>query len=357
MDSLISMIKNLRPSKFKLYSSYAAVFLLVWGFLIYLNLYWSRDIGSYHAYFNAVQGPEVSDRLTQVDWLRDPGYFLLQNISVGFISFEVFIGLIILVSLLIKLMALMQIYPRVSFLLIFPYLTLLGFMHEGTQLRVGLALSFCLWALVFWVQEKWTYAIGSLLVGCLFHISSATYLLVFALIFLAAKFGVVTYMVALLAVVALAFPMVTSYIFLAIGEMTHARYMSYSQGAIFRTLNVTGLFQYYFLFFILLAIIIWRYFSPTLIAAKKWRQLALVCATTAISFLIDFRFNTVVASRLADLMLLPIAVTMGLLLEDLWLSKRTNLFIFLVALLSLYCMARGYTVFSFRPQAPLPSVN
>lgn len=351
------MTKNLKLSKFKLYGSYAAVFLLVWGVLLYLNLYWSRDISSYRAYFNAVQSPEVFGRLTQVVWLRDPGYFVLQNISVGLISFEVFIGLIIFASLLIKLMALMQIYPRISFPLIFPYLTLLGFMHEGTQLRVGLALSFCLWALVFWVQEKRTYAIGALLVGCLFHISSATYFLVFALIFLAAKFGVAIHLIALLAVVAFAFPVITNYIFLAIGEMTQARYMSYSQGAIFRTLNVTGLFQYYFIFFGLLGVFIWKYFLPTMKISKNWRQLALFCAIVAISFLFDFKFNTVVASRLADLMLLPIAVTIGLLLEDLWLSKRTNLYIVLVAILSLYCIARGYTVFSVRPQAPLPSVN
>lgn len=351
------MIKILDSSKLKFYSAYAATFLLVWGSLLYLNLHWSRDVSSYRAYFNAVQPTDLLGRLSQVDWLRDPGYFVLQNISVGLISFEAFIGLIIFVSLLMKLMALMQVYPRVSIPLIFPYLMLLGFMHEGTQLRIGLALAFSLWALVFWVQDKKAYAIVALVIGCLFHISVATYFFILALIFLVTRFGVRVYFFAFLIALVLASPVITNQIFLAIGEMTHARYMSYSQGAIFRTLNVTGLFQYYFLFFILLAILIWRYFSPALIVEKQWRQLSLVCAIAAIFFLIDFRFNTVVASRLADLMLLPIAVTLGLLMEDLWFGKRSRLFIFLMMLLCAYCFARGYTIFSFRPQAPMPTIN
>lgn len=357
MDSLIDMTKNLELSKTKMYFTYAATFILVWGTLFYLNIFWSRDLTSYRTYFYAVQDTDIIGRLAQVDWLKDPGYFVLQNISVGLIPFEVFIALIIFMSLFIKLLALMQIYPRVSILLAFPYLMLLGFMHEGTQLRAGLALGFCLWALVFWIQEKRAHAIVALLVGSLFHISIAIYFLIFTLLMLATQFGAVVFGVAILVAIVLAFPMVTSQALLMIGEITNARYMSYSQGIIFHELNVTGLFQYYFLLFALLAAIIWRYFSPVLQTAKQWRQLALVCAMVAIAFLIDFRFNTIVASRLADLMLLPIALSLGLLLEQLWARKKRKLFIFLVVLLSLYCLARGYTIFSFRPQAPVPTIN
>ena len=189
-----------------------------------------------------------------------------------------------------------------------------------------------------------------------FHISAITFLLPYTIIWLADHFGKIIYAVSVFIGVMLAFPGVSDFLLVQWGELVHARYMTYARGAIYRTLNVTGLFQHFFLFVAMLTALAWKYQSPQNKTEARFHQLAIVSGVLGVAILIDLRFNSVIASRLADLLLLPLLISLGISLNRLYESQKV-LCLCIAAMLVGYCLMRGYVTFSPRPKAPLPTIG
>jgi putative effector of murein hydrolase LrgA (UPF0299 family) len=76
-------------------------------------------------------------------------------------------------------------------------------------------------------------------------------------------------------------------------------------------------------------------------------QLAIVSGCLSISVLLVFHFSVNIASRLADILLFPVALVLGALLVQLKQEKRYFLFVLIILGLMFYCALRG--VLSYAP--------
>lgn len=353
MSNLHNLFKSLWNRQVFLY---LVSFALIWAVLLTLNLFLSRDIDDYGVNFNLAKAQNLSERLLAINWLKDPAYFLAQAFSAGMMPISIFFGIIIASCLALKWLALRQLVDRPGWIIILPYLCVLSFLHEGTQIRIAIALSIALWSLVLWSKEKYLNAFLLILLAASFHISGITFLLPYTIIWLADRFGKVIYVVSASIGMLLAFPGVSDFLLVQWGELVHARYMTYARGAIYRTLNVTGLFQYFFLFVAMLTALVWKYQSPQNKMEARFHRLAIVSGVLGVAILIDLRFNSVIASRLADLLLLPLLISLGIMLNRLYESQKA-LCLCIAAMLVGYCLMRGYVTFSPRAKAPLPTIS
>jgi len=336
---------NLTSNKI-IHWDHIAGLLLVWLVLTAVNLHWGIDV-SYRDWFdlNRAQGFALS--LASLDFSKDPTYFFAQAGFSGLISFDVFFGLLIFLCLGLKFYALLQVNKAPGVLDVAPYLLVLGFLHEGIQMRIAIALSIALWAIIYFAKNQRALALLILAFACTFHISAAAFFLVFFLVFLYERFGLGVIIAGILLSAILAYTSFIPDLLIYVGEATHARFLLYSQGIVFKNQNSTGLFQYFVLFVIFLTAVIWKFYRPESLIWKKLYQIAITSGLLAIAILQVFRFNVVVSSRLADLLLLPVLLVLGAVLTQLKLAKRYWALSFLLLVLLSYCMARGYV--SFHP--------
>jgi hypothetical protein len=318
----------------------------------------SRDAPNYSAiYDDATLQASVAERILHKNFILEPGYFTLQALSVDFLSYKIFAGLIIFLALAIKYLALKRMLPRPSCLVVLPWLLVLSFLHEGTQLRGALSLSVVFLAITFWVQDKALIALLLILLASLFHSSALIFILIFMLIALHRHFGVVIYWSALAVSALLMIPGLAEKVVMGVGEAINARYLNYTRGAISRVLNVSGLFSYFFLFPALLTAFVFKFSKTTSNIEIRIKELALVSGIAAVCVLQVLRFNTIIASRLADLLLFPVTLGMGLLLVQLHRNGNKRVLATILVILIGYCAARGYVTFSPRPVGPAPSIN
>ena len=340
---MTSKLKNL------LCWQYVVGFLLVWAMLTAVNLHWLID-NSYLQMFLDAGKLSLIHKLSLAFTLKDPGYFLIQNLMSSIAGFEIFFGLLIFLCLVLKFCALLQVNSRPYLLDVLPYFLLLGFLHEGIQIRIAIALSITLWAIIFFAKNQRILALFILLLACTFHISVATFFLVFAFALAYKRLGVKVLVTGVCISGVLAFTSFVPDLLLKVGVATNARFLLYSQQSFLQIQNKTGLFQYFFLFVSFLTGFIWIFYKKT---SEVWANLRLMGITSgllAVAVLQIFRFNVVVSSRLADLLLLPVVLVMGATLSQLKHQKRYWLLVLIIGILFIYCAARAYV--SFR-QAPL----
>lgn len=330
--------------------------IFVWLALWQINLHASRDIHSYIGNYWDAKNSSMIERFIQMQWLKDPGYFVLQNISIDLLSFSGLMALIVGLAFLPKFLAFKYTEPQHYQGLLFAYLCTLSFLHEVTQIRTALATGVVLWALITWGLQYRLLAISLILIASLFHASAFVFLLPFTLLYLGGRLGSWIYGVAIACAAILAWPGLAPKLLLWLGEALDLRYLAYIRGAIARTLNTTGLFSYFFLVFVGFGLLIWKYFKPINRYWQQQKQLALMCCAIAIFALQIIRFNTVIASRIADLMLLPIAYVIGKLLIVFYQEQR-KFFWLLVTILLAYAVIRGYVTLSPRAPPLMPTVD
>jgi len=336
-------IKNLTLSK------YFLGFLAIWLMLTAINLHWLID-GWYQYSFNLNRSQSFLLRIQGLDFSKDPSYFLVQAGLSSFVTFEVFFGLLIFLCLALKFFALLQVNNRPGILDVAPYLLVLGFLHEGIQMRIAIALSIALWAIIYFAKNQRALALLILAFACTFHISVSAFFLVFFLVFLYERFGVGVIIFGIFLSAIMAYTSFIPDLLIWVGEVFHARFLSYSQGDALKNQNSTGLFQYFVLFVIFNVAVVWSCFTPESLIWKKLYQITLASGLLAISILQIFRFSVVVSSRLADLLLLPVLLVLGSALTQLKDKRRYWVLSLVILVLGFYCAARGYV--SFHPTQP-----
>jgi len=324
-------------------------FSAVWFVLTLTNLHWLID--NWYLYsFNLNSSQDFLSRIHGLDFSKDPSYFLVQASLSSFVTFEVFFGLLIFLCLALKFFALLRVNKRPGILNVAPYLLVLGFLHEGIQMRIAIALSIALWAIIYFAKNQRFLALLILSFACTFHISAAAFFLVFFMVFLYERFGLGIIIAGIFLSAILAYTSFIPDLLIWVGEKTHARFMLYSHADVLKNQNRSGLFQYFVLFVIFLIAVVWRCFIPESLIWKKLYQIALASGLLAISILQVLRFNVVVSSRLADLLLLPILLTLGAALTQLKIKRRYWTLSLILLALVFYCAARGYV--SFHPAQP-----
>ena len=321
-------------------------FSLIAAFLIWLNLHFLIDL-DYLKMFEVSQSLSFNQKLISPFLSKDAGYFLLQNVLGSFLNFTVFFSLIISISFFLKFKALLNIERHVSFWYVLPYLFVLSFLHEGIQVRIALALSFALWAIIMYVREKWLLAFLLILLGGSVHLSVLTFLIIPFVMMLHDQFGhrflYVTIAFTLLLSLTSIIPDVMHYV----GRLTNARFMAYSE-SFYSIQNKSGLFQYYFIFVGFLTVFVWHYYKPSSELWSRLKKVSLTSGCLAVVILMVFHFNVVVSSRLADLLLLPLLLVLGANLHQ--LKEQRQWFLLWGMTLSLigYGILRG--IVSFKPE-------
>ena len=129
------------------------------------------------------------------------------------------------------------------------------------------------------------------------------------------------------------------------GEAHHLRYMAYSKGALFRNQNSSGLFQYFPIFVVIIASLVWRLYEPSTQVWAALKKMSLISGLMAVVVLLVFRFNVVIASRLADLLLLPVVLVLGPALVQLQKRNKKKLLWMVLTFLILYGCARGLVTY------------
>ena len=318
---------------------YVLGFLLVWAVLTAVNLHWLID-NWYQYSFNVNVTQNFIERLRTIDYLRDPAYFLFQAVLSSWISFDVFFGLLIFICLALKFSALLQVNSEPGILDVAPYLLVLGFLHEGIQMRIAIALSIAIWSLVLFAKNQRLAALLILAVACTFHMSASTFFIVFIVTLLYERFGKYILIAGFLIAVVMAYTTFGHELFMRAGLVMNARFLGYPIDQ-----NSTGLFQYFVIFVASLTLFVWHYCKPTSVIWKNLYRLALSSGLLAIAILQVFRFSVVTSSRLADLLLLPVLLVLGATLSQLKTEKKYWPLYLMCAALLLYCATRGYISF------------
>lgn len=320
-------------------------FLFVWAVLTAINLHWLIDVW-YRDSFGTNASQDFLTRILTIVYTKDPAYFLVQAALAGLLSFQVYFGLLIFVCLALKFSALLQVNPKPTILDVAPYLLVLGFLHEGIQMRIAIALSIALWAIVYFAKNQRGLALCILAFASTFHISASAFFIVFLLLYLYERFGRGVLIFGAITAAILAYTTFVPDLLIQIGTATNARFLLYSQGIIFENQNSTGLFQYFVLFVVFLTAFVWHFYRPASGIWKNLCQLALTSGLLAIAILQVFRFNVVVSSRLADLLLLPVLLVLGATLTQLKGEKRYWPLALMLSALIFYCAARGFVSFN-----------
>lgn len=324
----------------------SVIYLMTGLFLSILNLYFLID-KDYKLMFELGRDLSISQKLISPFFYKDPGYFIFQNISGIFFNFNTFFIAIIFLSLFIKFKALLSIEKNISVWHVLPYLFGLSFLHEGIAVRIALALSFGLWAIIFYVRQKWLLAILLLIIGGTVHLSVLAFIFVWLAMILHDRLGHRFVYAAIFFTLLFSLTSVVPDVMHYLGRLTNARYMAYSE-SFYAIQNKSGLFQYFFIFVGVLTAFVWRYHEP---ASELWARLKKVGVTSgclAVVILLVFHFNVVVSSRLADLLLLPLLLVLGVTLYQLKKQRRWFLLLGMTSVLMIYGILRG--IVSFKPQ-------
>lgn len=320
-------------------------FLFAWAVLTGINLFWGIDV-SYRQWFEANSSLDFLVRVSELNFFKDPFYFLIQAIFSGLINFELFFAGLIFLCLAFKFSALLQVNRSPTILDVLPYFLVLGFLHEGIQMRIAIALSIAIWSIILYAKNQRFLALFILALASTFHISASTFFAVFFLLFAFERWGRISIFIWIAIAVVLAYTPFIPTLLIEVGRLTNARFLLYSEGVVFENQNSTGLFQYFILFVIFLTGFIWRYYKPISSVWSNLYRMALASGFLAIAILQIFRFNVVVSSRLADLLLLPVLLVLGATLTQLK-NEREYFPLFVMSLaLIFYCAARAFISFN-----------
>jgi hypothetical protein len=283
---------------------------------------------------------------TEIKSFKEIGFFSLVNLAARFTSFNIFLFLIILASLSLKFYALRKIKDNFSWFNILPYLMVLIFLHEGTQIRIAIVLSIFLWALIFYLKDKLILAAILLLVAASFHVTILIFTLVVFADILNQKLGNRVTMVfgAGLFLIALIPNLIPNLVFLA-GSFS-PKISVYFNSELLVNQNKSGLFQYFIIFIGALVgyvFLMKQYFSVEWLRLYKF---SIISGILAILILWVLRNNVIIASRLAEVLMLPILLAMGEIFTQLYMHKKRVLLFMSILPLFVYMILRSYVVFN-----------
>ena len=268
--------------------------------------------------------------------LKEPAYHLLERIAAPSVPFGLFLMLIIFSCLLLKLVALQSVSQNLHWMHVLPYLLVLSFLHEGTQLRIAIALSIALWAIIFFARQQVIPAIGLLLLAATFHLSVVAYFAIFSLMLAYQRWGRKAFILASiltgLLVAFFANPELVVKVFATVAP----RYTWYFDPILLKSQNSSGLFQYFIFFVALLTAYVLYFFRPQGDIWVNLKLFAVVSGAMAMSCLVIFSNNVVLAARLSELLLLPILLVLG---ETLYRQYKARSFLLCAGML---CTLLGY---------------
>lgn len=289
---------------------------------------------------------DSSSDKTKIKSFKEIGFFSLVNLSAKFISFNTFLFLIILASLSLKFYALMKMKENFSWLNTLPYFLVLIFLHEGTQIRIAIALSIFLCALIFYLKDKFIFAAILLLISASFHVTILIFSLVIFADILSQKIGnrITTILGVGLFLIALIPDLISNLVVLTSSFLPNISV--YFNSELLLNQNKSGLFQYFIIF--VGALTAYVFLMKQYVSGEWFRlyKFSIISGVLAILILWVLRNNVIIASRLAEVLVLPILFVMGEIFSQLYIYKKRVLLFMSIMPLTLYMMLRSYIVFN-----------
>jgi hypothetical protein len=322
------------------------LFALVSAILIGIQWFYSRDYFVYYNFYQEALKNNFINRVHSINWLRDPGFFIAQAIFAELIAYHVWIGLLVLASLLSKYIFVTKFWSNPIFLLFVPYLLVLSYLHEGTQIRASIALAIGVWGFYASFNRQYVLACALLALAATFHLSVLILGVPLIMLMLYERYPKSSAMIFLMGVFLLMNPNWVNDLVLSLGgKLAKERYFFYVSPPVVASQNTSGLYIFFIPFVLILVSMIWLFYRPSNREERYFAGVAKMSGALALAILGIFQFSVIVSSRLVDLLLLPALIVFGALLWQWWQAKKYGRVIASVATLIVYCAVRSYISF------------
>lgn len=344
------MIQNqpplMTPKKNPLHWTEALFVLVVLATLVGIQLYLSRDLHEYRRFFTeAAQLPLVS-RFVQLNWLRDPGYFLIQNIGASFLPFALWMSFLVTLAWLSKYIFIRYWWPNRTPVVCLPYLLILSFLHEGTQIRAALAVAIAIWAIWACKQRRYELTILLFAFASSLHLSVLILALPLSMQWVYIRSPKITATIFILIVFLLMNPAWMNDLIRELGgSLAMERYFSYVNSAVIANQNTSGLYAGFIPFVLVLVLIAWTQYRPESLEQQWFWSYTKMSGVLAIAVLGIFQFSVIVSSRLTDLLLFPVVLIIGAVIAQWWGEHKKGYAILLILGLLAYCALRSMVSF------------
>ena len=129
----------------------------------------SKDFKNYFNFYETLTSTNLS-----FSWI-EPGFLLLALLFKNFdFSFQVFIGVILTISLIAKLYFITKYsrQPEISFIF---YVSFFLLLHESTQIRVSIAITFLMFSIYSMSNLRYLHSLMWIALATMFHYSSITF--------------------------------------------------------------------------------------------------------------------------------------------------------------------------------------
>jgi len=323
-----------------------SLFVLVSAILIGIQWFYSRDYVVYHNFYQNALKQNFIERFYPINWFRDPGFFFTQAIFVEFSSYYLWIAFLVLASLLSKYIFVTKFWSNPSFLLFVPYLLVLSYLHEGTQIRAAIALAIGVWVFYASFNRQYVLACALLALAATFHLSVLILGVPLMMLMLYERYPKSSAMIFLMLVFLLMNPNWVNDLVLSLGgTLAKERYFLYVNPPVMGSQNTSGLYVLFIPFVLILVGMIWLFYRPGNREERYFAGVAKMSGVLALAILGIFQFSVIVSSRLADLLLFPVLIVFGALLWQWWQAKKYGRVIASVATLIVYCAVRSYISF------------
>lgn len=348
---------SLMPAKKNPFNWTEALFVLaVLAILIGIQFYLSRDLHEYRRFFTEAAQLPFASRFAKFNWLRDPGYFMIQNISVSFVPFTFWISFLVSLAWLSKYVFIRSLWPDRAMVICLPYLLVLSFLHEGTQIRVALAIAIAIWAIWACRQRHYRFTILLFALASSLHLSVLILVLPLLMQWAYTRFPKITAMIFILLVFLLMNPAWMNDLIRELGgSLAMERYFLYVNSAVIANQNTSGLYAGFIPFVLVLVLIAWTQYRPESLEQQWFWSYAKMSGVLALAVLSIFQFSVIVSSRLTDLLLFPVVLIIGAVIAQWWGEHKKGYAILLILGLLAYCALRSMV--SFGPILTKPLIG
>lgn len=302
-----------------------------------LSINFSKDWSNYKYLFSLLESTSWSTVLSELRLSSEPLYKISSKGLGSLIGFPAFVMLSIVSLLTVKLIYLKKItsYTYVS---LFFYISLYLLLHEGTAIRIGLAVGLIVPALYFIKINKYHYSLILILAASQLHFTALVFLLAFPSYFFK-PFNNLVYLTFLISPLIVISEISVLNLLKDFVVTSYPKYAGYFDQDYLRNQNSTGLYFYFIAFFALLMIVIRFYLRELVIKDRFIAMLFSLCLMGIIAMCV-FNNYVAVGARFGELLMVPIVILLTYLYAHFAFNKMLFHQLTLVSVFVLYFVAR-----------------
>lgn len=282
------------------YFKYVA-FLLLGLMAVFLCQAFSKDWVNYQWLFSVDASKSWTQMFAEFSFFKEPAYFFLTKSGGELIGFSLFMGIITVLSLIVKLHYLSKIINAVGVVCFF-YFCLYFFLLDTTVLRVAYATALVIPAFYYLQIKRFYLSVFLIVLASQIHLTAIVFLAIYPLYWLR-QLNVMVLVVFLLSplFILMNFSMFEWLINLS-GVFTD-KYQFYSQDVLLQQQNSTGLYFYFVAFYYVLVAGLYIYLRDE-IKSDPFKQVMASLAMLGVIAMCLLHDIVAVGARLGELLLI-----------------------------------------------------